>query len=452
MFTKKILPLLLLLSITFSNQLYADDYPCPENVTISTATGETTLLACQGDIVDGFVKFKTSTQATPFAYVVTDESGTILLLSLGSNLNLSSFQNGAYRIYAFSFLGSLLAEVGDNIFTDQLGSYCYELTTNYVSLNTGAPDAGTIATEGPTLVCVGDETADVVTFTNSTDGQDAYVYIVTDQDNIITGISADGSIDFNDYAAGSYFVWGLSYIGNLTAEVGMDVTSDIMADGCFTFSDGFIAVTASNPDGGIVMLSGSGDNYNICDGTNDDILTFEFTTTSQSSYGLVLVGQDNIIIAVIQNAQLPVSEVPLGVTYVAGVSYTGTSNLAPGLDILSQLSDDCYEFSGNVITLFREEYLGGQLSLENGDTDTTICVANGEPDILDFVATGVSGGASFTFVITDEQGNILGFAADGSHDFDDAPQGTCFVYGLTWDGDLLVGEGDNLLETELANG
>ncbi|KAA3628077.1 MAG: hypothetical protein DWQ02_19395, partial [Bacteroidetes bacterium] len=225
MFTKKIIPILFMLLLATTGQLFADDFPCLEDVTISTQSGETTLLACQGDIVDGFVKFKTSSQAMPFAYVVVDESGTILLLSLGSNLDLTAFQNGSYRIYAFSFLGSLYAEVGDNIFTDELASYCYELTVNYVSLNTGAPDAGTISTDGPTLVCVGDDNADVVTFTNSTVGQDDYVYLATDSDNVIVAISEDGSFDFNGFPEGSYYVWGLSYIGNLTATVGMDINA-----------------------------------------------------------------------------------------------------------------------------------------------------------------------------------------------------------------------------------
>ena len=452
MFTKKIIPILFMLLLTTTGKLFADDFPCLEDVTISTQSGETTLLACQGDIVDGFVKFKTSSQAMPFAYVVVDESGTILLLSLGSNLDLTPFQNGSYRIYAFSFLGSLQAEIGDNIFTDELASFCYELTVNYVSLNTGAPDAGTIATEGPTLVCVGDENPDVITFTNSTAGQDAYVYLVTDANNIITAISEDGSFDFNDFTEGTYFVSGLSYIGNLTATIGMDINSGTLADGCSTTSDSFIAITASNPDGGIVMLEDGGNSYDVCDGSNDVVLNFEHTTTSQSSYDLVLVAQNNIVLSVIDNHQLPVSEVPLGTSYVTGVSYTGNSNLAPGLDILSQLSDDCYDLSGNVVTLFREEYSGGAVSLEDGATEITICVANGEPDLLNFVSTGISGGDSFTFVITDDQSNILGFSEDGSHDFDEAPQGTCLIYGLTYDGNLLVGEGDNLLTNELADG
>ncbi|MCB0651903.1 MAG: T9SS type A sorting domain-containing protein [Saprospiraceae bacterium] len=450
MFIKRLIPIVFFFAFTGANLLHAEEYPCLQDVTISTSSGATSLMSCQGDIVNGLVKFKTSTQGMPFAYVVVDEDGTILLVSLNSTLNLSPFQNGAYRVYAFSFMGSLLAEVGDNIFTDDLASYCYELTVNYITLNSGAPEAGAIATDSPTLVCVGDGNPDLVNLTN-TGGGDSYAYFVTDQDNTIVAISIDGVFDMDTYQEGTYFLWGFSHFGNLTAQVGMNITEDELADGCSSFSEGFIAITASNPDGGMVSLDDGSDSYDICDGTNADILTFNFTTSSQAGYTLVQVDENGIILAVLNNNTLPASEVPFGTTYVRGISFTGNGTITAGQDIYSSLSDDCYEISTNAVTLFKEVYQGGIVSLDNGDTEITLCVANGEPDLLNFVSTGVSGGSSFTFVITDDQHNILDFSTNGSYDFDTAPQGTCLIWALTYDGNLLVEIGDNLDGTELAD-
>jgi hypothetical protein len=448
---KKILLFALLFTFLNSSILSADDtYPCIDNVTIATATGETSLLTCQGDDVDGIVKFKTSTSAFPFAYVVVDEAGTIFWIGLTNNIDLSPFQDGEYRIYAFSFLGSLIAEVGGNIFTDELASYCYELTINYVSLNSGAPDAGNISTNDDILVCVGDGIADMVNFTNTNVG-DEYVYFAADHNNLILEISFDGSFDFDGYAEGGYFVWGYAYFGNLLAAVGMDITVNDLSDGCGDLTETFIAISASSPDGGIVSLEDFSVFYDVCNGLNTDVLSFISTTTSQASYVYVLANDNNIITEVLGGNSIGVATLLPGNNYIWGISYTGVSNILPGTSLTGNLSDDCYEISENSINLFKENYQAGSISLEGGETEITLCVADGIPDVLNFVSTGVSGGEFFTFIITDEQNNILDFSTNGSLDFDTAPSGTCLIWGLTYDGNLSVNIGDDLTGTDLSD-
>ena len=52
-------------------------------------------------------------------------------------------------------------------------------------------------------------------------------------------------------------------------------------------------------------------------------------------------------------------------------------------------------------------------------------------------------------MVTDSDGNILGIPPGNSVDFDPAGLGTCFVYGLSFTGNLNISIGDNLLDPEL---
>ena len=90
--------------------------------------------------------------------------------------------------------------------------------------------------------------------------------------------------------------------------------------------------------------------------------------------------------------------------------------------------------------------MGGEVSFTDGNTQKTILVDN-MPDVLSFASTAdpMGNGHSFTYVITDANGMVLGIPPGNSNDFDPAGLGACNVYGLSYTGNLTVAAGDNLL-------
>lgn len=90
--------------------------------------------------------------------------------------------------------------------------------------------------------------------------------------------------------------------------------------------------------------------------------------------------------------------------------------------------------------------MGGEVSFTDGNTQKTILVDN-MPDVLEFASTAdpMGNGHSFTYVITDANGMVLGIPPGNSNDFDPAGLGACNVYGLSYTGNLTVTAGDNLL-------
>jgi len=93
---------------------------------------------------------------------------------------------------------------------------------------------------------------------------------------------------------------------------------------------------------------------------------------------------------------------------------------------------------------------GGAVTFTGGGTETTI-VIDGNPDVLSFESNidPVSGGYSFTYVVTDANGLILGIPPGNEVDFDPAGAGTCYVYGLGYTGTLNIEVGDDFLAAGL---
>lgn len=88
---------------------------------------------------------------------------------------------------------------------------------------------------------------------------------------------------------------------------------------------------------------------------------------------------------------------------------------------------------------------GGTVALLDGNTTKTIIV-DGTADEIDFMSSvdPAAGGFSFTYVVTDDAGMVLGLPGAGPVDFDPAGLGACNVYGLSYTGNLTLAAGDNL--------
>ncbi len=87
---------------------------------------------------------------------------------------------------------------------------------------------------------------------------------------------------------------------------------------------------------------------------------------------------------------------------------------------------------------------GATVSLSDGNSEATI-VVDATPDMIDFASTAeLADGVSFTYVITDANGIVLGVPAAGPIDFNGSGVGACNVYGLSYTGTLNVAMGDDL--------
>ncbi|MEO0877436.1 MAG: T9SS type A sorting domain-containing protein, partial [Bacteroidota bacterium] len=87
--------------------------------------------------------------------------------------------------------------------------------------------------------------------------QTPYLYVITDEDNMILATSADGVINFEGVPEGVCRIWGLSYTGNITAMIGDFADQVALSDDCFDLSDNFVTVTRLS-EGNIAPNEGEG--------------------------------------------------------------------------------------------------------------------------------------------------------------------------------------------------
>lgn len=135
MHLKKLRQLLFLALMIQSFAVTSITAQCISGLKISTRTGATQLDRCPQQINNpDIIRFTTGHPPTPVGYLVTNEENTIIRYSASSNLDMSGLGTGTFRVWAFSYAGSIQVEAGQNANEARLGSICGRLTENYVTV------------------------------------------------------------------------------------------------------------------------------------------------------------------------------------------------------------------------------------------------------------------------------------------------------------------------------
>jgi len=428
----------------------------PDGGMVMTTTGMDTVTTCAGDGISDVVSFmNTSTSSVPYAYVITDPNGVILGLPGGNSQDFDGAGAGTCLVWGLSYTGNVTAAVGDTASMIALSDDCYELSANYITVIRTGVDGGTVMTTdsaSTVYTCVGDGTADVVSFMHTTSSSASYAYVITDTDGVILGLPSGNSQDFDGAGAGTCLVWGLSYTGNITAAVGDTATSIALSDGCFALSSNFISVIRDMPMGGTVAMPNGNTERLVCVGDgNPDVVTFTHTTSSNLNYTYVITDDNNMILGLPPGNSQDFDGAGLGVCRVWGLSYAGNITAMVGDDAAAvALADGCFELSSNFIEITRTEPDGGEVESTDGEDEYLICVGDGNPDVISFTHTTTSD-ASYAYVVTDLDGTILGLPPGNSQDFEGAGTGVCLVWGLSYTGNLTAMVGDDATVVDLSD-
>ena len=77
---------------------------------------------------------------------------------------------------------------------------------------------------------------------HNTSSNSLYRYVVTDEQGTILGLPPANTVDFEGAGSGTCLVWGLSYTGNLTVQMGDNAFTSAITDDCFDLSDNYVKV------------------------------------------------------------------------------------------------------------------------------------------------------------------------------------------------------------------
>ena len=368
-------------------------------------------------------------------WVITDEQGKIL--GLPPSFSAPDFDGagfGVCLVWHLSYEDGLVGLEADSNVSQLVGCYNFSNSIQVTRQDCGdiCTVTGGMLTGGPFTFCV-DGIKDTIPLDgislNGNTGANSQ-WVITDEQGKILGLPPSFSApDFDGAGAGVCLVWHLSYEDGL---VGLEADSNVsQLMGCYNFSNS-IQVTRNQPVGGTL----TGGPFTFCvDGTADNIPADGITLSGNAgtnSQWVVTDAQGNIL-GLPGNFTGPNFDAAgAGICFVWHLSYEdGLTGLAMNNSI-DQLAG-CYNLS-NSVQVTRNAPMGGTLT----GGPFTFCV-DGTADNIPSDGISLSGntGSNSQWVVTDEQGKILGLPPSfTAPDFDAAGAGICFVWHLSYEDGL----------------
>lgn len=431
---------------------------------VLTEDGQGTVYTCPGDGLPDWIYFDSTTTSTVnYSYVVTDANATILTVLSEDSINLDGAGIGECWIWGLAYTGNLTAMIGDNAAQVALADSCFDLSDNFIRVVRDTAAGGMVMTEAgqdTVFVCLGSGQQSAIIAFDSTGNSNAnYSYVVTDTNAIVLGLSDDGLVDFSQAPPGECWVWGLSYTGMLTAQVGDTASQVALSDECFDLSTNFVVVLRDSINAGEIVTSMGEDTVYYCLGSAGGG-TGMFSVDSLNVFGgenfsYVITDNQGIILGIPAGDMIDVSGAGLGECWVWGLNYTGTVLAQPGDNAATtQLTDGCYDLSDNFVVAFRDSVSGGTITTEMNMDTVYYCPFNagGDDDGVFVMDSSNTTGPNFTYVVTDNNAVILGVPGSDSVDVSGAGVGECWVWGLSYTGNVLAQVGDTASMVDLTDG
>ena len=410
--------------------------------TLALADGTTIDTIIVGDSVSDIVDVTLADNVGDTSlFVFTDTLGNITLLPDG-DIDLDTFDQGICLLYNLSSVEDVTGlTVGENI---SMIAGCYDFS-NPITYVKSIISGGTIATlqgEVNSSFCLSDLMSDTLFTTLIDNAASNFSWIVTDEDSVILGLPIGPNIDFAGTGAGVCSVYHIGFEDNL---MGLAVGSNLNdLTGSFALSNS-ITVTRDEVISGTLLTTDNESEVTVMvdDGIADSIDVVAPIVMGADTSLWLITDTTGVIVDLPMSPPFDFENAGSGVCQIWYLSYIEPfAGLAVGTNV-SDLSG-CFALS-TPVTVTRQGLMGGTLMTSDGLTSLSICAGDGIADPFDVVLTDTIG-PLFSWVITDDNGEILGLPASPPFDLEDAGVGTCQVYNLSYASNLTglaVGENIN---------
>ena len=423
---------------------------------VTTSDGSTLEVICVGDgEADVFTIINPGADTTAnYALVITNDSDTIIGLPDTNVIDFEGAGIGVCRIYGVAYSGVLNADLGMHLNDITSGGACQGITLTYVQIVRTSPDEGRLETlAGDTVVytCPGDSLDDLVTLKIQS-GPNPYIFIITDTNNVVLGMSMNQEINFEGAGPGTCRIWRVAYAGDIVIEAGDTLFDDPVSDACFAISDNFVEVRRALPAAGDVSTEDGETELDLCVGDgNPDMFSFVGEHNTELSFVFVITNDSNQVLAFFEEGdEIDFDDAPTGTCRVYSLSYHGDLLVGAGDDLLaSDLATACWDLSNNYVNVVRNNVDPGVLFTQYGTTVFT-CPGDGNSDEL--ILTRLTDTDTSIVFITDDHGVVLMIVEGDTVDVEGAGEGLCLIWGLSFEGSVLIEVGDTIMGQDLASG
>lgn len=376
-------------------------------------------------------------------YLVTDESGEVLMQTQLDNNNSIDFNNsfsGVCLIWAVVYNGTIAgAGVGQNAST--LTGDCFDLS-NPVRVVRNEVESGSI--DGPAnyelcLNNIGERSLAL----EVTGNQGAFSsWLVTDMSGNVLETLPDGNVDFGNAPAGVCQVYHISHSDSLILYGSSDNINDIVL-GCFELSEP-VTVERKLPQGGALTLENGTTTVTLLLGQSATATLSTALTANDGEQSIYVVFDDQGTILNIQSSnEFDFNGNGPGICSIVNISYCGVLdglNIGERIDML----EGCFSIS-NRITVTRENSMAGDtlnagiIVTSSGMTEASVCIGDSSSDSLVVIFAQNPVGPESNYVVTDSQGEILEITSTPNFGFAGAGAGLCRIYHIVYEDSPLTG-------------
>jgi hypothetical protein len=326
--------------------------------TIRTSTGQQVLAYCLEENLPDTIRLQKNGASAEVKYSYLGiRNDTIQFINFSGLLTNKEVPTGTTRVYGMAYKGNLLADAGSRLSTARLTDSCYGISSNFITLQKSAAEAGSIASsngQSVIFLCPRDGQSDFINLSAQQAGLLSYAYLITDTKDSILAQSAEPTIDLDSFPAGECRIYGISYKGALSAK-SKHISATDLASGCSDISSNYIRFIKSSADGGRISLAGGDSTIAFCvEDAASDTLRFQTTSTVGLNYVLLVTNTQNRVQYIFENiAQgYDFNGLDPGNYRVYGLSYGGGLTVFRNTDVLqARLASGCFDLSKNFVQL-----------------------------------------------------------------------------------------------------
>jgi hypothetical protein len=358
-------------------------------------------------------------------YLLTSVDGTIQSISENGSFDFSSSGAGICLAWHLSYVDIMGLEVGGSI-----GDFegCFDLS-NSLTIQKIEANSGQISLangEQEASLCTANAVFQVQSVQPSAGFH--YKYLIADAINNIIDVveSPTGQIDLSNTGTGVCRIFGWTALeGSPDPTPGTKVFE--LNEGCSDITNNFISISKLMPDGATVASSEGASVFICIDNEADPVRMFNTSNVNALDYVYLVTDLNGNVLSVVNGDFVDLNNAGAGVSRVYGYSHDANNAPSVGDNINVLNASRCGSVSTNFISITRQAADGGRIISDQGDI-ITICLDN-EPDQVLFTPNTSATSLDYTFVITDENNNILEFTDDRIIDFNVGPEGEVRIYG-----------------------
>lgn len=440
------------------NKVTSDDcYDLSDNfLTINKATakggsvsvngGAATYYVCPQNDSTRKINFERKNNSnSPYQYVLTSETGTILDFVKNDSLSFRGLNNPSMRIYGVAFSGKRIITKGSNLFVSSFSDGCYSISDNFIRVVKDQPNAGGVRLANgfnKELFCPSDPTQKILSIRNVSTSSHPYAFVLVDSTSTVIDIFANFSYNFDSLPIGQYFIFGVSYIGKIILQKGTRLDFSTFSDDCFNYTLVDIEIIINEIDGGTLTTSEGTTNVYTCPSNLDpDIITMIPVKERALGYRYAITNEQNIILGYSFD---PAIDFGIGAINssckVFGIAFKGNFTGVVGRNVFeTAFSNSCYDLSDNFVRVVKAVPPAHRLITSAKDSIITICIGDSQKDTF---SLGISDSSGFKKVfMAVENGKIIKLFTQNKIEFEKDSAGTLTLYSVIYTGKLLVREG-----------